>query len=113
MKSATELLGDMLKIYDEPEKGAGDLHSWLHQKVEDVRGVVAGNHTRDTDDSDIERAHWAIQRGLAKLRVTEFYTYSVEFEEYSTCFAHLDGAIACISVYAASYGVDRARGEGE
>lgn len=116
MRTATDLLAEMLAIYEDPEKGIAGLGLWLHHEKEEVRAVVergAEVHVRETDDSDIERAHWAIQRGIAKLRVTEFYTYSVEFEHYSTCFGHLNAAIACMSVYAANYGVDRARGEGE
>ncbi len=42
MKSATELLGEMLRIYDEPDKGAGDLHSWVHQSVEEIRKCEEG-----------------------------------------------------------------------
>jgi hypothetical protein len=113
MKSATELLAEMLKIYDEPDKGAGDLYLWIHQQQEEMRDTVDESQIRETDDSDIERADWAVQRGIAKMRTTAFQTYEVEFQHYSTCFAHLNAAIACISAYAASHGVDRARGEGE
>lgn len=51
MKNATELLGELLRIYDEPEKGGGELHSWVHQNVDDVREAIERG-----DDS--ERLDW-------------------------------------------------------
>ena len=40
MKTATELLAEMLKIYDEPDKGAAELYLWIHQWQEEIRGAV-------------------------------------------------------------------------
>lgn len=49
MKTATELLGELLRIYDEPEKGAAELHSWVHQSVEEIRGLVEGEEIEPED----------------------------------------------------------------
>ena len=42
MRSATELLAEMLAIHDDPDKSAAELYLWLHQSVEEVKGVVEG-----------------------------------------------------------------------
>ena len=109
MRTATELLAELLAVHEDPEQDRADVSIWLHRHRAEVRAVIEGGHVRETDDSDIDRAHWAIQRGIAKLRVTEFYTYSVKFEQYGTYFSTLHAAIDCMSVYAASHGIDRAR----
>ena len=110
MKTATELLAEMLKIYDEPDKGAGDLHSWLHQNVEEVRGVVEGAWLEGT-----KRAftcpecggHWFGTSGASDKDRSKWVVYC--HEQYLSCRwsgpyekfvnnEHID---------------DRARGEGE
>ena len=40
MKSATELLAEMLAIYDDPDKARGDLFVWLHHTKAEIREVV-------------------------------------------------------------------------
>ncbi len=40
MKIATELLAEMLKIYDEPDKGAADLYLWIHQWQGEMRAAI-------------------------------------------------------------------------
>lgn len=40
MKTATELLGELLRIYDEPEKGAAELYLWVHQWQGEIRVAI-------------------------------------------------------------------------
>jgi len=40
MKTATELLAEMLAIYEDPGQDIHDLHSWIHQAEDEVRVVV-------------------------------------------------------------------------
>jgi len=42
MKTATELLAEMLAIYEDPAQDIHDLHSWIHQAELEVKGVVEG-----------------------------------------------------------------------
>lgn len=83
MKNATELLGELLRIYDEPEKGAGEVHSWVHQHEERIRAVIE----KGVDDT--ERLDW--------------------YEEH-VCKGYLVPQPEDKSFRAA---IDRARGEGE
>ena len=46
MKSATKLLAEMLAIYNDPGQDIHDLHSWLHQSVDEIRDAIG----RDLDD---------------------------------------------------------------
>lgn len=57
--------------------------------------------------TNMERADWLVQRGLANLRTTQFNTYSVEFKEYSSAHATLTGAIEAMSSYATRHGLSR------
>lgn len=52
MKSATELLAEMLDIYEDPEKGIAGLGLWLHHEKDEVREVVEKN------SGDSERLDW-------------------------------------------------------
>ena len=50
MKTATELLAEMLAIHEDPERGQYWLPMWFHQHQEDVRGVVEEERCRDLGD---------------------------------------------------------------
>ncbi len=97
MKSATALLGELLRIYDEPEKGAAELYLWVHQAVEEIRGVVEGEaHKYDRDQVGagshyVEKCQHGIVHGQCRCPSRNKYV------RYVPCGA------AC----------QRARGEGE
>ena len=56
MKSATELLAEMLAIFDDPGMGWEEIHAWLHRAVEDVRGAVEGEaHKYDRNDEAVNK----------------------------------------------------------
>ena len=40
MKSATELLSEMLFFYDEPDKDAADLYLWVHRWQGEIRAAL-------------------------------------------------------------------------
>lgn len=103
MRTATELLAELLAIYEDPEQV---LHFWMHHHRSEIREVIEG------EDPDIECAQWAVSRGLAKLRTTDFNTCAVEFKDYSQGHATLLGAIESMAIYARRYGAGQAR-EGE
>ena len=42
MRSSTELLAELIAIYDAPEKGAAELYLWVHQQQGEVRGAIEG-----------------------------------------------------------------------
>ena len=121
MKSATELLAEMLKIYDEPEKGAGDLHSWLHQNVEDVRGVVEGGE-RDADEVTRLREFFQCMAhdvwGFGDLDGGDFHDYAVRQGLLVSVPADEDfeaewGSDEMMVFSWSQLAIDRARGEGE
>lgn len=40
MKSATELLAEILAIYEDPDRSVPQLYLWLHQSVGEIRAVI-------------------------------------------------------------------------
>ena len=86
MKSATELLAEMMAIYDDPQKSPARLYLWIHQHKKQIRAAVERG-----DDS--ARLDWVEQNlGTISFVVVE------------------DMVVEEIGLRAA---IDRARGEGE
>jgi hypothetical protein len=104
MKSATELLAEMLAIYAEPDKGAADLYLWLHQAADEIKGVV------ERGDSGLTLIEGALIAGAR-----------LAWSDEECCFimigAEEPGSINkshSISELVQYFGeIDRARGEGE
>lgn len=107
MKTATDLLAEMLAIYEDPEKGIAGLGLWLHHEKEEVRAVVE----REVDEV-----------GRLKKLAHRVHTYcedswySCPKAEDGCCDEHAGDDCNCgadehnAEVEAT---IDRARGEGE
>lgn len=98
MKTATELLAEMIAIHADPQKGAAELYLWLHQAVDEVKEVVERG-----DDS--ARLDW-LEHGLYvnrehRHRDAIYYEMSLEANQGGKSLMTLRAAI------------DGARGEGE
>lgn len=52
MKSATDLLAELLRVYDDPDKSTAQLYLWVHQQQDEIREVVEGGL------QDTERLDW-------------------------------------------------------
>jgi len=118
MRTATELLAEMLAIHSDPQQGAAELHSWLHQAVEEVKGVVEGEQDEvgrlrgffehlsltvwefcDIDGGEFQDR--AVEQGLL-VSVPADEQFKAEYD--------------CDEMYTWSWSplaIDRARGEGE
>lgn len=111
MKTATELLAEMIAIHADPQKGAAELYLWLHKAVDEVKGVVERGFGTEVveqgirellDDYHLEDFIYNVRDNLDLIEEFEGSTWDhprvVRFGEIVTT---LRAAI------------DRARGEGE
>ena len=98
MKSATELLAEMLALHADPQKGAAELYLWLHHRKGEVKEAVERGDDSGRLDWLEESADEMIElsRGRTQLYWGEYYSRNGRIDPGS-----LRGAI------------DRARGEGE
>ena len=101
MKTATELLAEMLALHADPQKGAAELYLWLHHRKGDVKAAVERGDAEDTDRMD-----W-LDKPWVKVEVfPKFEWMSDKTESHPNYY----GKKSSLSLRAA---IDRARGEGE
>lgn len=55
MRSATELLAEMLAIYEDPEKPRGDLFVWLHHTKAEIWEVVERGEEVEEENATLSR----------------------------------------------------------
>ena len=121
MRTATELLAELIAIYEDKEKDWGDVMMWLHRQREEVRRRLS----EDIDDLDLLREqteHWGeVDRWAWKkvVRVGRRIVSEVYPPEVFTGSSGDTGPLYIVALRAAleaideSEGIDRARGEGE
>jgi len=96
MKSATELLGELLRIYDEPEKVAAQVYLWIHHWQGEMRDAIEGGA------EDTERLDWLEEDGPR-------YDHDPEARIERVRAFWWDGRPS----FKARAAIDRARGEGD
>lgn len=96
MKSATDLLAEMLAIHADPEKGAAELYLWLHKAVEEIREVVE----RGDDSARLDWLEDNVNDSIDLLDMSQLF--------WSKFYPEVEGVIDSLRA-----AIDRARGEGE
>jgi hypothetical protein len=92
MRTATDLLAEMLAIHADPQKGAAELYWWLHRAVDEVKECVERG-------DDTARLDWFSEQHGTQHPVGDvsWCTHSIDVPQFTTLREK----------------IDRARGEGE
>ena len=88
MRTATELLAELIEIYEDPEKDWQEVQTWLHRQREEIRGVLEGG-VDDTARLDWFSEQHGTQHQLAK---ATWCTHSIDVPEFLTLREKMDRA---------------------
>lgn len=105
MKTATELLGELLRIYDEPERGQYWLPMWVHYHQEEIRKCVE----KEVEDAEHYRTALLLAHSELHIhgRTTNFGPVTCKY-----CVAAHDRIHQGLNLNTRA-AIDRARGEGD